>query len=171
MDFFLLPLGIAMIAFSATPFVQSSTSTRIMLTEIALNTWADSPWIGAGAGTFVERVGGTAIFFIEYGNPLDSHGWVQKLLAEVGAIGTLAVAYFLYRVYRFVRESLALFIQHPVERRVFLILAITALGALVYQLFNTNYWTGKLWFPLGVLFAASRALIPRHERPAEPIQD
>lgn len=167
----LLPLGFAMIAFSSTPIVQSSTSTRLMLTEIALNTWFASPWIGAGAGTFVDVVGSTSIFVTEYGNPLDSHGWLQKLLAEVGMLGTLAVAWLIASVFYFVRDHLKTLHAHPVERRVFLILAIALLGALVYQLFNTNYWTGKLWFPLGVLLAASRALISRHERNPEPIHD
>ncbi len=168
----LLPLGISMIAFSSTPLVQSSTSTRLMLSEIAFNTWMQSPWIGAGAGTFVERVGSAAVFVIEYGNPLDSHGWIQKLLAEVGLLGLAAVAWFVWETGIFVRKTLPRFRARSSEWNVFVILAIGAAGALVYQLFNTNYWTGKLWFPLGILLASSRALLSRQKRPeADPIHE
>lgn len=155
----LLPLVVIMISFSASKFVAGSTSTRLMLTEIALNVWSQSPWIGAGAGTYVDRVGSTALFVIEYGNPLDSHGWAQKLLAEVGIIGSLAVLWLVWAAYTYTRDQLAKWYARPSpERTVILVLAISAAGALLYQLFNTNYWTGKLWLPLGLLLAATRAL-------------
>jgi O-antigen ligase len=158
---FLLPLGFAMVVFSSSATVQSSTSTRLMLTEIALNLWRSSPWIGAGAGTFVERVGSTRVFVIEYGDPLDSHGIIQKLLAETGIVGIAAMAWFVIAAALFVRKRLPDFRSRPVERSVFLVLAIAAAGAFVYQLFNTNYWNGKLWLPLGIMLASWRSLLPR----------
>ncbi len=155
---FLLPLGVLMAAFSSTALVASSTSTRLMMSEIALSLWQQSPWIGAGAGTFVERIGSTALFTIEYGAPLDSHGWIQKLFAETGIVGFAAVAWFCWSAFRFVRRALAASVYAPAERTVILLLSIGSVGALVYQLFNTNYWTGKLWFALGLLIASTRAL-------------
>lgn len=156
---FLLPLGVLMTTFSSSKFVQSSTSTRLMLSQIAMNIWAQSPWVGSGAGTFVERIGSTTIFLIEYGAPLDSHGWLQKLLAEVGIIGLLAVVFFFWRIFVFIQKELkTTFAYHSAERDVFLIFAITVYGELIYQLFNTNYWSGKLWLPIGLLFAISRSL-------------
>lgn len=153
----LLPLGILMTLFSSSALVQSSTSTRVMLTEIALNVWEESPWIGAGAGTFVERIGNTVLFVTEYGAPLDSHGWIQKLLAEVGLVGLGAVIWFFFRLFRAVRRMLSsLFPRASAERTILLILAVNVAGSVLYQLFNTNYWTGKLWFPIGLLLAAMR---------------
>ena len=157
----LIPLAAAMIAFSRTALVQSSTSTRLMLSEIAVNLWLASPWVGAGAGTFVDRVASIRVFAIEYGNPLDAHGFGQKLLAETGIFGVLAVAWLVVWIWAFVRDRLKMFAAPSRDREVFLILAIAATGAFVYQLFNTNYWTGKLWLPAGILLAASRALAHR----------
>lgn len=155
---FTLPLGATLASFSTTQTVQSSNSSRLMLTDIALNYWSQSPFIGAGAGTYVDLVARSAVFFIEYGNPMDSHGWIQKLLAEVGLLGLAAVSWLVIAAYRFVRKKLKEYPVQSKERAVILILSFAAAGALIYQLFNTNYWTGKLWFPLGILLAATRAL-------------
>ncbi|HWR00026.1 MAG TPA: O-antigen ligase family protein [Candidatus Methylomirabilis sp.] len=157
---FLIPLAFAMTVFSGTALVRSSTSTRYMLSEIALNLWQASPWIGVGAGTFVDRIANIRVFIIEYGNPVDAHGFGQKLIAEVGLLGLLAVAWVVAWVYGFVRYCLGAFKDRPRERDVFLILAIAASGSFLYQLFNTNYWTGKLWLPVGILLAAARILHP-----------
>ncbi len=159
----LLPLAAIMFAFSSTATVQGSTSTRLMLTEIAVSLWRASPIVGMGAGTFVDRVGSTSVFLIEYGAPLDSHGLVQKLLAETGVIGIAAMAWFVWAAFRVVRVTRHRFAAYPLELRVFTILAISAFGALVYQLFNTNYWSGKLWLPIGIMLAASRALAPEKD--------
>jgi hypothetical protein len=154
---FLFPLAVIMTSFSASTYVQSSTSTRVMLTQIALNVWKQSPWIGAGAGTFVERIGATTVFLIEYGAPLDSHGWIQKLLAEVGLIGLSAVIFFFWRMLVFIYRELQTTFKHAsIERDIFLIFAITVFGEGLYQLFDTSYWSGKMWLPVGILFAISR---------------
>lgn len=159
----LLPLVAAMTAFSSTALVQSSTSTRIMLTEIALSLWSASPFVGMGAGTFVDRVGATQVFVIEYGAPLDSHGFLQKLLAETGIIGLAALGWLAWEAFRFIRRTRARFTVGSTSWRVFGILAVSAFGAFAYQLFNTNYWSGKLWLPLGIVLAASRALTADRE--------
>lgn len=166
-----IPLAAAMIAFSRTALVRSSTSTRLMLTEITVNLWLASPLVGAGAGTFVDRVANIRVFAIEYGNPLDAHGFGQKILAETGLFGVAAVAWLVIWAGAFVRDRVKAFAALSREREVFLILAIAAAGAFLYQLFNTNYWTGKLWLPVGILLAASRALAERGTKsaPSEPI--
>ncbi|MBD3251259.1 hypothetical protein GF380_02185 [Candidatus Uhrbacteria bacterium] len=152
----LLPLIAVMIEFSSSAVVQGSTSSRLMLTEIALNFWAQSPWIGAGAGTFVTLVDRTAVFFIEFGNPMDAHGWIQKLLAEVGLLGLMAVGWMAVAAYRFLRDQIRSFKPSP-ERTALIVLSIAVFGAAFYQLFNTNYWTGKIWFPLGIAIACTYA--------------
>lgn len=154
----LLPLAAVMFAVSSTAIVAGSTSTRVMLSEIAFSAWQASPWVGMGAGTFVERVGATQVFLIEYGAPLDAHGWGQKLLAETGIFGIAAAVWLVVAATRYAKRTRERLVHRSLELRVFTLLATGALGALTYQLFNTSYWTGKLWLPLGLMLAASRAL-------------
>jgi O-antigen ligase len=143
-----------------------------MLSQIALSLWSASPWVGMGAGTFVERVGATRVFLVEYGAPLDSHGWMQKLLAETGIVGIIAATCLVWTVFQFVRRIRTRLHAHHVDVQIFTLLAIASFGALVYQLFNTSYWNAKMWLPLGILLAASRALVPHpvKEEREEPME-
>lgn len=152
----LLPVAALMFNVSSTAQVASSTSTRLLLTQISLNLWQASPWIGVGAGTFVERVGSTWIFVTEHGAPLDSHGLIQKLLAETGILGLAAFAVFVAAAVQYVLHARTQL--QGAALQAFTLLALSAGGALIYQLFNTNYWTGKLWLPIGLMLAAGRAL-------------
>jgi O-antigen ligase len=153
----LLPLGLAMVAYSLSMTAQSSNSTRLALSQIAFQLFQTSPWVGSGAGTFVDRVGSAQVFFLEYGSPLDSHGVIQKLAAETGIVGLLAFAFFLgafgYHVYQALRS-----IHLPHSRQIALLLAASAWGGIVYQFFNTSYWTGKMWLPIGIALAAFEVL-------------
>ena len=155
---FLLPVAAIMAKFSSSALVASSTSTRLMLSEIAVNLWSQSPIVGAGAGTFVSYVSKTLVFAIEFGDALDSHGFLQKMLAETGLVGLAAVGFFIVAVSRIVRRELSDFHRHGPAWRAIMILAIAAAGAFVYQLFNTDYWSGKLWFPIGILIASVASL-------------
>ncbi len=153
----LLPLVVGMIAYSVSESASSSNSTRLMLSQIALELFVSSPWFGGGAGTFLDRVGSTRIFVLEYGNPLDSHGVFQKLAAETGILGLLAytivllqLAWLLWRGWRSIGAERG--------RRAFILLVAGVGGALVYQIFNTDYWTGKMWLPVGIALAAITVL-------------
>ena len=154
----LLPVAGAMTAFSSSALVQSSTTTRVVLTEIAWSLWTSSPWLGVGAGTFVDRVSATWIFATEFGAPLDAHGLLQKILAETGLIGLAALAWLVAATIRFIQTTRAAFASRRTDWQIFTLLAISTGGALLYQLFNTNYWSGKMWLPLGLMLAAARAL-------------
>ncbi|MFA5935826.1 MAG: O-antigen ligase family protein [Patescibacteria group bacterium] len=153
----LIPFAFVMLQISSSTVATSSNSTRVALLEIALDVFSTSPWIGGGAGTFVERVGSAQVFRLEYGDPLDAHGFLQKLAAETGIFGLLAFAFVLYSFIRAVHRGLVHIPSGP-HRRVVLLLFTGAFGAIVYQLFNTNYWTGKMWLPIGLTLAALRAL-------------
>lgn len=155
--FALLPLAIGMGFYAASDTAKSSNSTRIMLSQIAYELFLTSPVVGSGAGTFYDRVGSTSIFFLEYGAPLDSHGFIQKIAAETGLIGLFALtfvmmqcAYLLYVAWKAIRLS-------P-WKEPYLLFVAAAAGSFVYQLFNTDYWTGKLWLPIGLALAAGCVL-------------
>jgi hypothetical protein len=154
----ILPAAVIMAKFSAGATAASSNSTRLMLSEIAVNLWTQSPIVGAGAGTFVTYVSQTLVFAIEFGSAIDSHGFLQKILAETGLIGLIALAAFAIAAVRTLRRELAHFHPPSAARNAVIVLAIAAGGAFVYQLFNTDYWSGKLWFPIGILFASMIAL-------------
>jgi O-antigen ligase len=153
----LIPLGFVMTSISASSVATSSNSTRLALLEIAWDVFKTSPIIGAGAGTFVDRVGSAQVFRIEYGDPMDSHGVIQKLGAETGLVGLAAflfvLASFGWLMFKGIRSM-----SHGPVRQAMLFLVAGAFGAVGYQLFNTNYWTGKMWLPIGLALAALHAL-------------
>lgn len=166
------PLAIYMIFFSAKAEVQGSTDARAMLAGIALELFRESPIIGVGAGTFVNHVASTWSFIYEYGSPLDSHGYLQKLAAETGMLGLIAfaavvlvLAWYLVSAWRELRSSSAN------DKELFAYLCAGVMGAFVYQIFNTTYWTLKLWLPVGIALAATRILlVRRNERDPQFLQ-
>ena len=126
----------------------SSTESRLLLTEISWQAFQERPITGYGSGSFVDLVGENIRFRAKYGEPLDSHGMVQKLLAENGLLGLLAWFFILAYVGRI--AYLALRRYYP-RLKWMLPFALAAGGGLFFQFFNTSYYKGKVWFPL-VLF-------------------
>ncbi len=161
------PLAVYMVAFSSRTEIQGSTDARKMLAGIAWSLFTNNPLVGAGAGTFVERVGATWIFAYEFGAPLDSHGILQKLIAETGLVGLAAFGILLVVLGRWCWRMWNAFKVDSVERRAFACLVVATVGAFSYQIFNTTYWSAKLWLPVGILFAGARILLSR-ERAQDP---
>jgi O-antigen ligase len=156
------PLAIYMIFSSSSAETQGSTDARAMLAGIAIELFRESPIIGVGAGTFVNHVAGTWAFIYEYGSPLDSHGYLQKLAAETGLLGLLAftaviitIGWYLWSTWKELKQG------SDVDRTIFAYLCSGVIGAFIYQIFNTTYWTPKLWLPVGIALAASRMLVIR----------
>lgn len=163
----LIPLGLVMASVATSTVATSSDSTRTALLEISMQVFQSSPWIGGGAGTFIDRVGSAYVFRIEYGEPFDSHGIIQKLAAETGLLGLLAFGFVCFWLAKESRNVLAKLQLGP-KRRAALFLMTASLGAIAYQLFNTNYWTGKMWLPIGLMLAAFRVFqIPEEDREPE----
>lgn len=152
----LIPLGSIMLTINASTVASSSNSTRLALLEIAYGVFQSSPWIGGGAGTFIERVGSAYVFRLEYGEAFDAHGLLQKLGAETGLAGLVAFAFVCVMLCLYARDSLRSL--HGPARIAAIYLTAGALGAVIYQFFNTNHWTGKMWLPIGIMLAAYRAL-------------
>jgi predicted anti-sigma-YlaC factor YlaD len=153
----LIPFALVMVQVGLSNVAQSSTSTRYALLEIAAEVFTTSPWLGGGAGTFVDRVGSAQVFRLEYGEPLDSHGLLQKLAAETGVAGLIGFLIVAIAFTRIVRRELRRYTDDDI-RHTLLFLVTASGGAVAYQLFNTNYWTGKMWLPVGLTLAAFNAL-------------
>ncbi|MFA6503487.1 MAG: O-antigen ligase family protein [Patescibacteria group bacterium] len=152
----LSPLALLQIQFSFSPTAQSSNSTRWMLTDIAYQAFLEHPIIGSGAGTFLWRVGSARIFYQEFGDPLDAHGYIQKLMVETGSLGLLAYVILLIAGVLFVRRYLDGLDGN--SRLAGYALAAAGGGAISYQFLNTAYWSAHMWLPIGLMLAGLTVL-------------
>lgn len=138
-----------MILFSGSTLVQSSTATRLDLTRIALQQAAITPWFGKGIGTFLPTIGVTYSFIQDYGDPIEAHGLIQKLLFETGIVGLgLFLMFFAWFFVILVKRWHQL--PEGQYRDMVLAVFLAVAGAFVYQIFNTSYFSPKLWFPVGM---------------------
>lgn len=126
----------------------SSTENRLLLTEIATTAFNERPLTGYGSGEFTSLVEDNIRFRAKYGAPVDSHGVLQKVAAENGIFGLLSWLFlFIYLI-----RLAALNIKKYYPRIKWILpFALASLGGLFFQLFNTSYYKGKVWFPI-VLF-------------------
>lgn len=164
----LIPFGVGILIYLGSYAAQSSNTTRLMMSEISWTYFVDNPIFGVGAGTFIDRISQVWTFAIEFGGALDSHGILQKIATETGLLGLAALAVVIAALVGQVRRT-KVAIRSEQMRRLFHLLVAGALGAFIYQLFNTDYWTGKLWLPIGLMLAAGQVLAQesRERREAE----
>ena len=150
----LIPIAVYMVVFSSSSYVASSTSARMDLTRIATLAFAEHPIIGNGLGSYIRLVSEATAFRIEYGPPFDAHGVIQKISAEQGVVGLITalalVGWMLWMIYEAYRTG------DKRHKALLLTLLIVAVSAAVYQVFNTQYYTAKMWMPMGFAFAASQ---------------
>ena len=166
-----LILGGLIILLIVTPFTfqmtrlqsenSSSTASRYLLMEIALDTFGNYPWLGAGTGRFVEIVNDNVRYRANFGDALDSHGFGQKILAENGLLGILAWLFLLLAILRLIWLALK---KYQAEVYLLLPLFIGVLGGFIYQAFNTSYYKGKLWLPVALALVAVRLLDLKYAR-------
>lgn len=130
----------------------SSTENRWLLTEIAYNAWQEKPILGQGAGRFVEMVENNIRFTAKYGEPIDSHGFLQKIATESGTLGIMAWLFLLITIGKRAITSLK---KYQKKANYLLPLWIAATGSLVFQIFNTSYYKGKVWLPILIALIAS----------------
>ncbi|MBF8280822.1 MAG: rane protein [Candidatus Magasanikbacteria bacterium] len=150
-----VPFFMYMAAFSMSYIAAGSTSTRADLTRIAITYFKRSPWIGVGAGTFLPIVAETRAYFLDYGDPLDAHGVVQKLIAEQGLFGLVAFFIFVGWVISELVRTMEKTRGHVFWSGLLPFLLMSVASGFVYQLFNTSYYNSKLWIPVGVALAIS----------------
>lgn len=157
----LTPLAWLQLQFSFSTTAQSSNSTRWMLTDIAYQAFLEHPIIGSGAGTYLWRVGSARVFYQEFGDPLDAHGFVQKLMVETGLLGLLAYAFLLVAGTLFVRRYLK--DLNGNAKLAGYALATAGGGAITYQFLNTAYWSAHMWLPVGLMIAGLMVLKTQKE--------
>ncbi|MHB8903514.1 MAG: O-antigen ligase family protein [Patescibacteria group bacterium] len=123
----------------------SSTENRWLLTEIAVQAFYNKPYLGYGDGQFINLVDNNLRFKAKYGEAIDSHGMIQKVLAENGIFGLAAWLFILIYLFKVAYNSLKLY----QKRNPWLLpLFLSAGGALFFQIFNTSYYKGKVWLPI-----------------------
>jgi len=151
-----LPLWVRMSQLQEANF--SSTANHILLTEIAWQGLQERPIIGWGGGQFLTLVDHNLRFRAKYGDPIDSHGVLQKVAAENGYLGLIAL--ILVAVSLLVGWGKAW--QKYGRQNLWLgFLMLGASGGLLFQLFNTSYYKGKVWLPVAISLAAIKLL--KHE--------
>lgn len=151
-----IPFSIIMLVYSLSRGALGSLDARAALTEIAWTLFRGSPWVGVGAGTFALRVSNTFSFVADFGVTLDSHGIIQKIMAETGMIGLAAFSWVVGAIVRLAWYAWKKIpADHP-EKVAYIIFVVTAGAAFLYQLTSTSYWTPRLWVPVGLMLAAGR---------------
>lgn len=151
-----LPIVAYMAIFLTSSIVSSSNESRQTMLAIVTYYVGRTPWLGYGPGSFINIMGDTTVFIIEYGNPLDSHGFLQKILLENGIIGLILFLAFLSAVFRSLAKRLHAggMIPSYLGQFVFMMAA----GAVIFQLFNTSYFLSTMWLPIGVALTSARLL-------------
>jgi len=151
----LLVVGFYFLVWDRITEVQYSTASRLMMTEAAIDNFWRSPIIGNGLNQFVPLVGGSFVFVVEFGNPLDAHGFIQKIITESGALGFMT---FICLLSYFMREYLVAFWKERKmqNKLVLLTLILLLCGVIFFQMFSTSYFIAKMWLPIGVGLAGVR---------------
>jgi len=139
----------------------SSTENRVLLTEISINAFKDKPIFGQGSGEFINLVENNIRFTAKYGAPLDSHGVLQKVLAENGLFG---LASWLFIMAYLIKFSLFAIKKYYPRVKWVLPFALASLGGIFFQFFNTSYYKGKVWFPLILFIIAIKLSEQRYDQ-------
>jgi len=135
--------------FLTSSVVRSSTSWRIDATKIVGFYTLRSPLFGYGPGSYLDVFGQTGLFRLEYGDPLDAHGFMQKVLLEQGLVGLVCFVGFLGWVLWQLWQT-----RKNAHGVIYDMMFLSVLGAIVFQLFNTSYFNANMWLPIGIALAA-----------------
>jgi len=137
-------------------WIAESNRNRLLMTEISLTSFYNHPLLGNGLNTFQNFLGDTFVYIIEFGEPLDSHGFIQKLLVETGLIGLSGFLAFLTYIFY---QLLAAYNGAPEnERRSALCLIMVFAGLFVMELFSTSYFISIFWLPLGLCLVGAKLI-------------
>ena len=145
----LVPVLTYFTAWHQVDWIKSSNSNRLLLTSISFSHFLDHPIIGNGLNTFQSLVGRTFAYTVEFGDPLESHGFVQKLLTETGILGLISfVSLLIYLGNKHLQGyAKAKFLTN---KRIITCLMMVFVGLVLFELFSTSYFVANMWLPIGV---------------------
>ncbi|MCF6276311.1 MAG: O-antigen ligase family protein [Candidatus Magasanikbacteria bacterium] len=138
--------------------VESSTTARAEATNVAIFYTFRSPWVGYGPGMFQYVLADTKILVFEYGSPLDSHGFLQKILLEEGFVGLFFFLGFLSWVLWTLWQSQKRTHFSRKRKLLYQVLFVSVLGIIIFELFNTSYFNAVMWMPIGIALASTSKL-------------
>ncbi len=141
----LVPVIAYMGLFLTSTVVTSSTSARWEVTKMVGWNVARAPLFGYGPGQFIAILGDNAIYRLEYGDPLDAHGFVQKILIENGLVGLVFFGLFLWSQIKH-----TVIHKNKLPREMLFLAQALVLSGIVFQLFNTSYYHAVFWLPLAL---------------------
>lgn len=131
-----------------------SNQSRLLLTEIAVKEFKANPLIGKGTGEYLNSVSSNIRFRAKHGDPVDSHGFIQKIMLENGALGLLTFTFFVLAIY----STLLKTIKQRNYISLYLPILIAATSVFAFELFNTSYYKGKLWFLIALALATAKLI-------------
>lgn len=136
-----------------------STRTRLLSSQIAWENFTESPWLGKGTGEYVNLINDSIRFRAQHGEGTDSNGIIQKLIAENGLFGLISYAFLSIYIFRQLYSQIA----KETKDRIFLLsITLAAFSIFLFEFFNTSYYHGKMWFPIGVAWAAQLILAKKN---------
>jgi len=146
-----IPFVIAMWQLMHSQIISSSNANRLFQWQIGWEMFKSQPLLGTGLGSFISILNRDPYYFYEFGMNLEAHGLILKLISEVGLLGLIAFTVFLLTI---LISSLKLLAKLKKESFKFFTLScllLSAFSIVIFQLFNTSYYTAKMWLPLGIL--------------------
>lgn len=135
--------------------VQSSSDSRVDMTKSSVAMFLYNPIVGNGIANFKMLLGNDAEYIKNYYIALDSHGVIQKVLVEQGSVGIIAFALFIIALFVMFFKAIKNISNYD-DRMALSIIFSMFIAALFLQLFNTTYYTYRLWMPMGLFIVASK---------------
>ncbi|MEK7159707.1 MAG: O-antigen ligase family protein [Patescibacteria group bacterium] len=133
-------------------WIKTSNANRLLLTHISLSAFWEHPFIGHGLNTFQDIIGRTFVYTVEFGEPLESHGFVQKLMTETGSFGLITFLILLGSVAQRLWQGF-LATKGTTAKAIVSCLIILFCGLVTFEFFSTSYFLAIMWLPLGVALA------------------
>lgn len=139
----------------------SSTENRLLLLDIAYQAWQEKPILGQGTGRFTELVADNIRFSAKYGDPIDSHGFLQKIAAETGLIGLISWIFLLIII---AQQAMIGLKKYSRQAPWLTPIWIAASGGIFFQIFNTSYYKGKVWLFIALALVATELAKQKYGR-------
>jgi putative inorganic carbon (hco3(-)) transporter len=150
----ILPLLFLMFSLTQSHLTFSSNQNRILQWQTGWEMLKHNPILGAGPGTFMEILNHDPYYLFEFGTGIDAHGVILKVMSELGILGLISFIILIITIFTKTIKRLKEMIKYSDEFLILSCLTIGAAAAFTFQLFNTSYYTVKLWLPIGLMLSA-----------------